>query len=127
MALPTPMISESDRARLDSVATAALRSDRPTPAASMLLSEIGRAVIVVGTALPKGVVAVNSDVVVHDNVNSTLKRLRLVCPEEMTDDPIEVSVLTPLGAAIIGLSEGDSISWCNATGDLRSVTVLRAC
>lgn len=125
MMLPSLAISDADRERLISVARAALRSDRPPSAASMLLSEIGRARIVAKESLPKEVVAVHSTVEIQDNINNSFKRLRLVYPEDVAGDPMEVSVLTPLGAALIGLSEGDSISWCTATGDLRSVTVLR--
>jgi regulator of nucleoside diphosphate kinase len=40
--------------------------------------------------------------------------------------PNAVSVLSPLGAALIGLSEGDSIDWCSASGEPSSVTVLRS-
>lgn len=125
MAFPSITISKPDRERLISAATTALRSERPMPAASMLLREIGRATLVEREALPKGVVTLHSEVEIHDNVNNMVRRLRLVPPGDLTDDPNAVSILTPLGAALIGLSKGDTISWCTATGDRRSVTVLR--
>jgi regulator of nucleoside diphosphate kinase len=124
MKLPAITISGKDRERLISVAAAAMSSVRPVHGASMLLSEIGRATVV--ESLPKGVVTVHSDVELRDNVHKTVKRVRLVYPDEAVTGASSVSVLTPLGAALIGLSEGDSISWCTRTGDLRSVTVLRA-
>lgn len=37
------------------------------------------------------------------------------------------SVLTPIGAALIGLSAGDCITWETRTGELRQLTVLRIC
>jgi regulator of nucleoside diphosphate kinase len=91
----------------------------------MLLSEIGRATIVVQDSLPPQVVAVHSEVEIRDNVTNTKRRLRLVYPEDATLDSNMVSVLTPLGAALVGLSVGDTIDWCTATGDQSSVTVLR--
>jgi len=36
-----------------------------------------------------------------------------------------VSVLTPVGAALIGLAEGASITWDTRTGETRRLTVLR--
>ena len=125
MALPVPKISDSDRERLIALAMRALSSDRPQPAASMLLSEIGRAAVVAKDSLPKGVVAVNSEFEIYDNVENVVRCLRLVCPADITANSGDVSVLTPLGAAVLGLSKGDTIDWCTATGELRSITVLR--
>lgn len=125
MKLPPIMIAKDDRDRLMSIATAALESERATPVAAMLLSEVGRATIVAQDSLPSQVVAVHAEVEIHDNITNTNRRLRLVYPEDATLDPNMVSVLTPLGAALVGLSVGDSIDWCTATGDRNSVTVLR--
>jgi len=123
MTLPAITISEKDREQLMSVATAAISGVRPAQGASMLLSEIGRATVI--DPLPKGVVTVHSNVEFRDNVDEVVARTRLVYPDEAVAGTNSVSVLTPLGAALIGLSEGDSISWCTRTGNLRSVTVLR--
>ena len=123
MTLPAITISEKDREQLMSVATAAISGVRPAQGASMLLSEIGRATVI--DPLPKGVVTVHSNVEFRDNVGKVVTRARLVYPDEAMAGTNSVSVLTPLGAALIGLSEGDSISWCSRTGNLRSVTVLR--
>jgi regulator of nucleoside diphosphate kinase len=106
-----------------SVATAAISGVRPAQGASMLLSEIGRATVVV--SLPKGVVNVHSDVEFLDHVDKVVARARLVYPDDAMAGTNSISVLTPLGAALIGLSEGDSISWCTRTGNVRSVNVLR--
>ena len=65
------------------------------------------------------------EIEIHDNIRQTKRRLKLVYPGEDAVTPDEVSVLTPLGVALIGLSAGDSIEWCTPTGDRRSVTVLR--
>jgi regulator of nucleoside diphosphate kinase len=123
MTLPAITISEKDREQLMSVATAAISGVRPAQGASMLLSEIGRATVVV--SLPKGVVNVHSDVEFLDHVDKVVARARLVYPDDAMAGTNSISVLTPLGAALIGLSEGDSISWCTRTGNVRSVTVLR--
>jgi regulator of nucleoside diphosphate kinase len=100
-------------------------SDRASPAASNLLSELARATILVKDALPRGVVAMGSEVEIHDDIRKTCSQVRLAYPDEAALEPKAVSVLTPLGVALIGLSEGASIEWCTAKGDLSRITVLR--
>lgn len=122
--LPPVTISETDRKRLVSVATAALTDRRMSPTASNLLREVYRATIVPDAQLPTNVVAVHSRVDVHDNLTGTDSQIVLVFPDEPCAKPNAVSVLTPLGAALIGLSEGASVDWCTASGDRSSKTVL---
>jgi regulator of nucleoside diphosphate kinase len=90
----------------------------------MLLSEVRRARIVAEDSLPAQVVAVQSEVEVRDNITNTSRRLRLVCPEDADLDKNAVSVLTPFGASLVGLSVGASMDWCTAARDRRSITVL---
>src|SRR5688500_13569153 len=125
MTLPPIVISAGDRERLVSVAMSALTSDRAAPTASNLLSEVSRATGLAEEAVPRNVVVMGSEVEVHDDIRNTRARLRLVYPNEVALGSDAVSVLTPLGVALIGLSEGASIQWCTATGDLSRVTVLR--
>ncbi len=123
MTLPPVVISAGDRERLVAVAVAALKSDRTPPAASNLLREVARASIFSEDAVPQNVVGMGSEVEVRDDLRKTRTRLRLVYPDEAAMGPDTVSVLTPLGVALIGLSEGASIQWCTATGDLSRITV----
>ena len=123
--LPPVTLSETERKELVVVATAALADRHVLPAASNLLREVHRAIIVPDDQLPTNVVAVHSRVDVHDNLTGTNSEIVLVFPDELRTEPNEVSVLTPLGAALIGLPEGASIDWCTASGDRSSKTVLR--
>ena len=125
MTLPPVVISAGDRERLVSVAKSALRSDRAAPTASNLLSEVARGTVFAKDAVPRNIVVMGSEVEVHDDVRKTRVRVRLVYPDEVALAPDAVSVLTPLGVALIGLSEGASIQWCTASGDLSRITVLR--
>jgi regulator of nucleoside diphosphate kinase len=126
VALPPVIFSEADRDRLYAIAISALANNRMAPAASNVLREISRAKIVPNDELPVNVVAVNSHVDVRDNVVGTNRRVVLVLPDEASTQPNAVSVLSPLGAALIGLSEGYSIEWCTASGERSSVTVLQS-
>ena len=49
----------------------------------------------------------------------------LVYPRDADISRGRVSVLTPVGAALIGVSAGDSITWETRTGELRKLTVLK--
>ncbi|MET4799752.1 GreA/GreB family elongation factor [Bradyrhizobium sp. LB11.1] len=126
VALPPVMLSEADRDRLYAIAISALTNSRMASAASNVLREISRAKIVPDDQLPENVVAVNSHVDVRDNVTGTTRRVVLVMPDETPLQPNAVSVLSPLGAALIGLSEGHSVDWCSASGEPSSVTVLQS-
>lgn len=124
--LPPVIVSKADRDRLYPLAISALANRRMAPAASNVLREISRAKIVPNDQLPKNVVALNSHVDVRDNVAGTNRRVVLVLPDETSTQPNAVSVLSPLGAALIGLSEGYSIEWCTASGERSNVTVLQS-
>ncbi|WP_375304555.1 GreA/GreB family elongation factor [Bradyrhizobium sp. A11] len=126
IALPPVMLSEADRDRLYAMAISALTNSRMASSASNVLREISRARIVPDDELPENVVAVNSHVDVRDNVTGTTRQVVLVMPHETSEQPNAVSVLSPLGAALIGLSEGHSVDWCSASGEPSSVTVLRS-
>jgi len=126
IALPPVMLSEADRDRLYAIAISALTNSRMASAASNVLREISRAKIVPDDQLPENVVAVNSHVDVRDNVAGTTRRIVLVMPDETSIQPNAVSVLSPLGAALIGLSEGHSVDWCSASGEPGSITVLQS-
>ena len=123
--LPPVTLSETDQKELVVVATAALADRYVLPAASNLLREVYRAIIVPDDQLPTNVVAVHSRVDVHDNLAGTNREIVLVFPEEAHTEPNAVSLLTPLGAAFIGLCEGASIDWFTASGDRSSKTVRR--
>jgi regulator of nucleoside diphosphate kinase len=110
---------------LVSVATSALSSDRVASTASNLLSEVSRATVLARDAVPRNVVVMGSIVEVHDDIRKTRAQVRVVYPDEVALASDAVSVLTPLGVALIGLSEGASIEWCTATGHLSRITVLR--
>jgi regulator of nucleoside diphosphate kinase len=123
MSLPSITMADTDHERLRAVAIAALGHERPGMAASMLLGEVSRAVVVARESLSPDVVGMDSIVKIRDDITKTDRVLHLVYPEDVVADS-DVSVLTPLGAALVGLSRGDSIDWCTATGERSSVTVL---
>ena len=51
--------------------------------------------------------------------------MTLVYPEEADISKGKISVLTPIGTALIGLRAGHSITWETRTGDLKRLTALQ--
>lgn len=76
-----------------------------------LASELERAFVVNADAVPSGVVMLNSRVHVADLLSGERRKLTLVCPSEA--DPVSgrVSVLAPLGCALMGCREGQIVEW----------------
>jgi len=118
--LPEIIVSDSDHARLTNLATAALETVPDT--AEELLSELDRAKIVADESVPQDVVRMGS--IVEFKSDNDQKRVTLVFPQEADIASGKVSVLTPVGAALIGLAEGESITWTARDGSSHELTIL---
>jgi len=76
-----------------------------------LIEEIGRAEIVDRMKLPKDVVIMHSEVEIYDIEDQEVSRYVLVYPWEADADSCKISILAPIGTAIIGYRKGDEIMW----------------
>jgi|SRR6185437_5443588 len=121
--LPLITITESDFERLDRLTVAAAKVFPRT--ADFLAREIARANIVDSGVRPLGVVGMGSTVKYRDDVTGNERTVTLVFPDEADLAAGKISILTPVGAALIGLSAGQSIEWRTPGGGLRSLTILR--
>jgi regulator of nucleoside diphosphate kinase len=119
---PLIILSADDYERLSALAHAA-RKRMPDLAAD-LAEEIGRAHVLAKGSDPEHVVCMNSEVEFRDDTTARVQTVRLVYPEAADIAVGKISVLTPVGTALIGLPEGQSITWENPTGELRQLTVL---
>ena len=72
-------------------------------------------------------VGIGSEVQFRDDTTGNIQTLTLVYPGDADIAQSRISVLTPVGAALIGLSAGDSITWETRTGEVRQLTVLKIC
>jgi regulator of nucleoside diphosphate kinase len=121
--LPPITLSVDDAERLLHLADVA-RARFPS-AAALLNRELERADVVSASQMLPGVVAMGSDVDFRDDLTCEVRRVTLVYPHEADVTMGKISVLTPIGAALIGLSVRQSIEWETNLGDRRSLTVLR--
>ena len=120
--LPQIFVSQAEERRLSAIARAGLQ--RQLEAASTLLSELERAEVVPDTAMPTDVVRLDSTIEFEFDDGRRLAVL-LVLPERADINAGRISVLTPVGAALIGLSTGQSIEWTGHDGVDRVLTVLK--
>lgn len=116
---PEIVVGGTDHARLTSLANAAF--DTVPDTAEELLSELERARVVADEAVPQDVVRMGS--VVEFEADGDRKRVTLVFPPEADIAVGKVSVLTPVGAALIGLAKGQSIAWTARDGTSHALTV----
>jgi regulator of nucleoside diphosphate kinase len=119
---PQIIVSNADYERLTDLANASL--ERLPDVAKELLSEMDRAQVVEPDAVPSNVVRMGSTVTFKSDVGQT-RTLTLVYPADESLDQHRISVMTPVGAALIGLAEGQSISWSARDGRRHELTVLK--
>jgi regulator of nucleoside diphosphate kinase len=76
-----------------------------------LAAELSRATVVKSTKVPANVVTMNSKVILHDLDTSEEETYALVFPSEADASSAAISVLAPIGTAILGYREGDVVEW----------------
>jgi regulator of nucleoside diphosphate kinase len=92
--------------------------------ASLLLQELERAETVPPRELPEDVVTMGSHVVFLDRASGERHAVELVYPGAADMAVGRVSVLTPIGAGLIGLSVGSAIDWPNRRGERRKLEIV---
>lgn len=109
--------------RLYDLAVAAL--ERAPDAARRLMAEVERASLLPTDRMPADVVTIGSEVTFVDNRSCLERTVILDFPANADYSARRVSVLTPIGAALIGLRKGDSIDWDTRSGLSCRLTVIR--
>jgi regulator of nucleoside diphosphate kinase len=119
---PPIMLSESEADGLFELA--AIWQRRHPMSAGLLLGELERAVTVPLRELPVDVVTMGSRVLFLDRTSGEHHSVELVYPAEADMARQRVSVLTPIGAGLIGLSVGSAIEWPNRRGERRKLEII---
>ena len=109
MSRPTIIINELDAERIDRLL------EKPEfaslPVADALNEELDRAQMCTPETMPQDVVTMNSQVKFRNLTTGEELTRTLVYPTQMTDSSTQLSVLAPVGAALLGLRTGDTINW----------------
>jgi regulator of nucleoside diphosphate kinase len=108
-ARPPLIISSLDASRLEQLLETLPVQD--FPGRSDLEEELARAEIIEPRDMPPTVVTMNSTVRFKVASTGQTFELTLVYPRDTDSSGKTVSVLAPVGSALLGLSQGDEISW----------------
>ena len=106
---PAIMLTSADLDRLERL----LDSTSPlhTPGIEALRHELDRAEVVEPHQIPPDVITMNSTARFADETSGKEFELTLVYPDDTLMTHGTVSVLAPVGSALLGLSVGQSIEW----------------
>lgn len=118
---PNIIISSLDADRLET-----LLESLPAgafPGKTELETELDRADIVDPKDVPDTVVTMNSTVRFKVQSSAEQFSLTLVYPKDMDASGQKISILAPVGSALLGLSQGDQIEWPKPGGGLLSVSI----
>ena len=110
----------------DAIAEQALRLAGREPGISrLILDELDRARLHPAGKLPENVVRLGSEVEFFDDMTGTSRRVRLVLPWQADTDTVCLSVMTPVGTALMGMSVGQRISWPGPNGRERKLEIIQ--
>lgn len=121
--LPRIIVGEAEEQRLSALANAVAMAGRSVNVARVLLAEMERADIVPDREVPSDVVRMNSWVE-YEIDGRDRRRVQIVFPGEANIAADKVSILTPVGAALIGLSPGQTMVLEGHDGRSHKLSVL---
>ena len=104
--LPQIYLTQNDMDRLLKLIDA-----HPRKRFEKLENELVRANVVPREEIPEGVVTMNSRVIFENETTGERREITLVYPGSADIDAGRISVLVPVGTALLGLRVGQSIDW----------------
>jgi len=112
-------LTEFDLRRLDALFERLRLHLKPPPTLTVLERELERAVVVQPDEVPSTIVTMNSEVEVTDLDTGERRSLTLVFPSMAGIESGRVSVLAPLGTALLGSHQGTDVTWQTPRGARR--------
>jgi len=119
---PRITLTAEDNDRLSSLVRAAM--GKMPEIASCLADELDRASVLPKRKVAADTVRMGSHLEYRDETLGTVRTATLVYPDEADISQGKVSVLTPIGVALIGLKVGQSITWETRNGTVRELTLV---
>lgn len=118
---PNIVVTTEDHRMLSKLAYAGI--NEASTVADDLLYELDRASVLPPEQVPLDVVRMGS-LVRYRTTDGDQRDVTLVFPADADIERNRISVMTPIGAALIGLSKGQSITWLTRDGRKQVLTVL---
>ena len=120
----TPIyISREDYTKLRLLLATALHSNA-SAALEKLRAELDRAAVIDPAAFPAAVVTMDSTVEFEDLSTSEIEEYTITFPEKANVELKRISILAPIGTALIGCRVGDIVRWATP-GGTRQLKVRR--
>lgn len=117
---PKIIISEQDLHRLETMLE---HQAQMTATMQHLEDELARAIVVVPQEVPANVVSMNARVLIILGQAKEATEVTLVYPHDFKGEQGQVNVVAPIGAAILGLAEGQHIEWPQPDGNMMQVKI----
>lgn len=118
------IITDHDKDRLMQLVLA-FSTQKHDALIEFLRRELDRASVVSAGQVPRSVATMNSRVRYQDNLSKEIFTVSLVYPGQEDSWLGRISILNPTGAALLGLSEGQTINWTTLDGLQKSLTLLK--
>ena len=120
--IPPPLVlSRLDVQRIEALLESPAAADADT---SALEAELARAEIVEPAAMPADVISMNSTARFRDETTAEEHEMTLVYPRDADGSPGKVSILAPIGSALLGMRVGEGIDWPLPGGRQTRLSVL---
>ena len=113
--LPPLLLSRLDVERIEALLEQPAHHGLDTAA---LQAELNRAHVVEPAQMPADVITMNSTARFRDETSGDERELTLVYPRDADGSPDKVSILAPVGSALLGMRIGDEIEWPAPGGTL---------
>jgi len=105
-------VTEQDMVRLEAILDSALwRTDVERENIGRLSEDLNRAILIEAMSVPSDLVTMNSKVCITDMDSGEEMTFTLVYPEAADFSQGRVSVLAPIGSAVLGYRTGDVVEW----------------
>ena len=120
MTQPNIIISEQDLNRLETMLE---HQPKLTETMQHLENELARAVVVAPQDVPANIVSMNAKVLITIVPSIEPTEITLVYPHDFHGEKGQVNILAPVGAAILGLAEGQEIEWPQPDGHTMKIKI----
>jgi regulator of nucleoside diphosphate kinase len=117
---PTVYVEKTQQAQLQRLA-----DQSSAEGAALLRNELERALVVDADEAPRRFVKLNSVVEFEELLSGKSRTVTLVEPHDADIDANRISVVTPVGAAVLGLVAGEAFSWTTEDGRPQVLVIRR--
>jgi regulator of nucleoside diphosphate kinase len=120
-----PVITELDAARIRELGARLPDRGRGLPSLGALLDLVtDEAEIVPGARIAPDIVTVNSTVSFREELTGTVHKVTIVYPQDFSISERRISVLSPVGRALLGRRVGAKSTFVMPDGTIRTIRVL---